>query len=377
MFGKSKDEKVPAPSATAPIQVTAIPAEFYGGKNPIVKFKIVEKEVNLSRMEVGEKKSPLSNTSTVTKVAPPAGALTNRHSVLIWSGVLFVVFLIGATGYYWWQATHLAALPAPHVAIVTPPPVVPIVVVPSIPEVTTTPVVTPTSTATSSAVLLNGGNLEFPSVLLGNSSDQDHDGLTDMEETVFNTNVSLPDTDSDQYSDATEVFNLYSPAVAAPARLIDTDVIQDYENPTFGYRVYYPTNWVIGNVDTAYRDVLFSSVTGESAEIRVFDKTPNQTFDDWFAVWAPSEHTSSLRDFSSVFKLVGRSRSDNLVYYFGDEIHEYVLLYHPLPNSNVVNFREIISMMARSFRLATTPLTVPEQPIVVPTSSVSSSGTNL
>jgi hypothetical protein len=372
MFGKPKNEEVTASNTAVPIQVTAIPTEFYGGRNPIVKFRIVEKEVNLSKMGVGEQKSPFSKTNTTIKIPLSATGLTNRHSILMWSGVLFVIFLAGASGYYWWQAKNLVSPSSPVVPVaVVSPPVVPEATTPNPVTPDINPVVPSTTIpVASSTISLGGGNLEFPSVLLGDSADQDHDGLNDVEEAILATNVNSPDTDNDQYSDSTEIFNLYSPTVAAPARLIDTDVVQDYSNATFGYRLYFPTSWVVGSVDSTNRDVIFSSINGESIELRVFDKTPGQTFENWFAIWAQNEHTSSLRDFSSVFKVVGRSRSDNLVSYFTDGNHVYVLLYHPIPNSNVVNFREIISMMARSFRLATTPTILPEQLIVPPIPTV-------
>ena len=196
---------------------------------------------------------------------------------------------------------------------------------------------------------MNGGVLEVPSILLGSSADSDNDGLSDSEEELFGTDMGKPDTDGDGYEDGLEITNLYSPSVIAPMRLISTDSAKEFMNPYFNYRVYYPASWAAGNVDDKYRDMLFSTITGENIEIRVFDKTPGQTFDDWFSEWAKGEQLGALKDISTVFKGQGRARNDGLVYYFQDENRVYVLVYH-VTGGNTVNYRRVIEMMAQSFR---------------------------
>lgn len=343
MFGKKAVTKFDIDQT---ISVQTIPADFYGGVNPEIKFKRVEKEVVLKttpKLTAPEKKMLDKSTAVGSgSVLHPANILTNKKYAIILGSSLFVVLVAGVSVYYYLQLRQqpTAILPIAPKVVVTPPVVAEPVV--------ETPVVTepaPTTTAPS----LAEAPIEFPSALLGDSPDLDQDNLTDRAEELFGTDPSKPDTDEDGYNDGHEVFYLYNPAGKEPMKLIDSGYMNDYINPVFGYKVYYPLNWAIGNVDESGRDVLFSTITGENIEMRVFDRTPNQTFSDWFAQWAPNEQYQNLANFQTRFTEPGQNRADNLVYYFTDDTHVYVMVYHTT-DSNVVNFRSVMVMMARSFR---------------------------
>jgi hypothetical protein len=151
------------------------------------------------------------------------------------------------------------------------------------------------------------------------------------------------------YSDSHELFYLYNPAGKEPMKLIDSGLVKTYTNPSFGYSLYYPTSWAMGDVDGTYRDVLFSTITGENIEVRVFDKAATTDFMTWFASAAPDQKYGDLVSFEGYFnKLTGFKRKDSLVYYFPTANHVYVLVYHTT-DSTVVNFRTVLSVMARSF----------------------------
>lgn len=347
MFGKKAEN---SPDKLQPtINVQTIPADFYGGVNPVVKFKRVEKEVVLQskpKLTVPEKKMLDKSTAAGSgALLHPVSILTNRKSAIIFGSALFVVLMAGVSVYYYLQLRQqpAALVPPPPQIIVVPTPV-PVVV-----ETTPTEVVEPTTTA--SAPSLAEAPIEFPSGLLGDSPDLDRDNLTDIAEELFGTDPSKPDTDEDSYNDGHEVFYLYNPAGKEPIKVIDSGRVKDYVSPIFGYKIFYPANWALGNVDEEGRDVLFSTITGENIEVRTFDRLPNQTFADWFARWAPNESYQNLADFQTYFGEPGKNRADNLVYYFMDDGHVYVILYHTT-DSNVVNYRSIAVMMARSFRSA-------------------------
>ncbi len=170
----------------------------------------------------------------------------------------------------------------------------------------------------------------------------------------------MPDPDGDKYTDAQEVYNLYNPAGKEPMKLIESALVKEFVNPSFSYRVYQPISWATGAVDQEYRTVLFSTLTGENIEVRAIDKPPSQTFEQWFAEWAPGEKISDLTAFSSVFKENGFRRSDDLVFYFPTADRVYVFTYHTT-DSTAVNYRFVIKMMARSFRFSSTLPTVPER----------------
>lgn len=360
MFGKKADTNIKNDNSGQTINVQTIPADFYGGVNPEVKFKRVEKEVVLEskpKLTAMEKKMlDKSSAAGAGSVLHPANILTNKKYAVIFGASLFGVILAGVSGYYYLQFRQ-----QPKVVIPEQPKIVvetPVVEEPVVVETTTEQVAAPTTTPQS----LADAPIEFPSALLGESPDLDKDNLTDRAEELFGTDPSKPDTDGDGYDDGHEVFYLYNPAGKEPMKIIDSGSMSDYVNPAFGYKVFYPTTWAVGNVDEGSRDVLFSTITGENIELRVFDRLTSQTFADWFAQWAPNEQYQNIADSQTKFGEAVKNRADNLVYYFMDDSHIYVMVYHTT-DSNVVNYRSVMVMMARSFR--SPGFIMPEAPLPV------------
>ncbi|MDO8626079.1 MAG: hypothetical protein Q7K39_01300 [Candidatus Magasanikbacteria bacterium] len=345
MFGKPKNIKSPVPEPELHIQT--IPVEFYGGTNPVVQFKNVKKEV-VKEMIVEVTKRPAAPPGVVSR-QPLARVLTSRKNLILGGSGLFILFA-ALSGVYYWQTTK------PKVVIR----------VGQAPSETATPAVTTPEepiepenlpaleeAAATSPVLEEKSPepaITYPAVVLGDSADRDKDGITDAAEELFKTDPTAPDTDKDKYSDGQEVYNLYNPEGQEPMRLIEAGTVKEHQNTALGYSIFYPTGWAVGNVDSAGRDVLFSTITGEYVEVRAFDKAPAQSFADWFARNAPGERFDALNNFESAFKKPAIRRGDNLVYYFDDAAHWYVIVYHTT-ESTEVNYRSVIAMMARSFRL--------------------------
>ncbi|OGH88737.1 MAG: hypothetical protein A3J93_01415 [Candidatus Magasanikbacteria bacterium RIFOXYC2_FULL_42_28] len=345
-FGKKN--KITEPEINVPVET--IPLEFLGGANPVVQYKDVPKTVERAVapvLSVPEKRA-LDATTTVGAGGKRhlANLLTSRKFIFVGLGVLLVVFAAGASAYYlipyFSKPPVVAVVPAPVVTAPEPLPVVveplPVVVAP-MPEPEPAPVLTEVA-------------MEFPSVLLADSADYDNDDITDAAEELFLTDVGVSDSDNDKYPDGHEIYHLYNPSGKAPVRIIDSGLVTEYANPVFGYKLYYPKNWAVASIDSNHRDVLFSTLTGENIEVRVFDLASGQTLSDWMAVNAPSERLDNLTDFTTAFKLNGKQRSDYLVYYFADGPRLYVLVYHTT-DSNTVNYRIVAKMMARSFQLGT------------------------
>ena len=201
---------------------------------------------------------------------------------------------------------------------------------------------------------------EFPSIFLVDSSDVDNDDLTDAEEEVFNTDSGTWDTDTDGYYDGQEVSNLYNPTGLAPVKLIDAGLIQEYVNPTWQYRVYYPLQWLMGEVDSLSNQVLFSSAPGDFVEIAVLEKDSAVTFATWFGANAKGQNFSDLQKFTNRFQEEGWKRKDNLVAYFVNNNKVYVLVYNSASGGPVL-YRHVIQMMMQSFRPNKTLVTIPDQ----------------
>ncbi len=341
--------------------MSAIPAEFYGETNPSIQFK---SSPPLKTKPAGEKGAVLSKAEKKAfDKATAAGSgqkfhpvtlLSNRKFLIISGSALFLVFIIGASWYYWHQATSVSS-PAPStpaaqpVASVTPPAATPSTPLAPVVVSTSTPSANEVASTISSAATTS---LVFPSSLLGNTVDSDQDGLTDAEEQLFKTDPKNAYTAGNGYSDSSNVYWLYDPTSKDPnARLIDSGLVEQYTNPVFNYKLYYPSSWSIAASDNSNRDVTFSAENGEQVEVRVFDLDPAQSFSDWFSVWAPDQKISDLVPFSTVFHYQGLRRSDYLVYYFADQRYRYVILYHPADAAAAaINYREVIKMMAHSFQ---------------------------
>jgi hypothetical protein len=373
-FGKKETAPLEKPvDASASIPVTAIPADFYGGANPTITFKEVAKVITAREegtMTPGDKKA-LDSATAAGSGAPlhPASVASSHKKIALLGGGLFVLFVAGAAGYYFLTAKKPTPKPvakAPQIAV----PVEPVPVISSTPVVAE-PVITPPAPPQT----ISDARLEFPSILLGRSADLDNDGLTDLEEEIFSTDTTIPDTDEDTHTDSTEVFFLYNPNGKEPIRLIESAVVKEYVNPAVNYRLYYPATWLADSIDAGFLDVLFSTANGDNIEVRVFEKDSNQSFADWFAVNAPQEQYGSLVDFETRFGDKALRRSDKLVYYFVSGSRVYVMVYHAT-NATIVSYPAVLEMMARSFRVDGQSFIVPpQQPLtVVPEPAPAESG---
>lgn len=382
MFGlssKKKNNENHDKNQLKNLTVYTIPKEFYAGKDPVIDLEKEEmtKERKPSKPIKISRDVPITSIQVQTKIKPGrknfshASILLSTRILAITTAVLFVVFVVGIAQYYWEmlnsQQYRKGKNPNNISTTSTAPTTTVVVVAPTttVETVTTTTSTIPETVPTTTPAL-TGGVIEFPSILLGDSADLDGDKLTDAEEDLFSTDPGKADTDGDGYEDFIEIFNLYSPNGFAPTRLLGSGAVSEFTNPVYGYKIYYPSSWIAGNVDPQYKDVLFSTITGENVEVRVFDKVNGQSFEDWFTQWAKGEELGQLKDFKTVFKENGKSRSDNLVFYLEDDKYHYVIVYH-ITGSGAVNYRKVITMMARSFRTSQNKdALLPEQQVIRP-----------
>lgn len=346
MFGK-KTPKTNEPEVN--VEVESMPSAFYGGVNPVVKFKNAEKTVVVGGLSKADKQALDKSTATGAKSdLHPVNLLSSPKFLLISTGILFLVFGMGGGIYYWIKS------PSVPVVVVTPP-IEEIVQQPieTIVGTTTTPeiVIVPTTTEEIKKFVADAIPV-YPASTLGLSTDTDSDDISDLAEQIFKTDPNIADTDQDTYPDGHEVFYLYNPSGKEPMKLIDSGSVKDFSNLVFQYKVYYPADWAVGIVDENSRDVLFSTLTGEHIEVRAIEKETGETFASWFSRYAPQEKMGDLKEFSTVFKDKGLVRSDGLVYYFETAHRVYIFVYHTT-DSYIVNYKVVLTMMARSFRLPT------------------------
>jgi len=116
-------------------------------------------------------------------------------------------------------------------------------------------------------------------------SDLDSDGLSDIEEVMYGTDVRDPDSDGDTFLDGNEVFHRYSPLGLAPQTLRDTGAVDEYENEDLGFTLTYPAQWTVAaEVDAEFQEteeVIFR--TNSTATIRLAASSlEDQIFNDWY-----------------------------------------------------------------------------------------------
>lgn len=341
MFGK-KDASIKI-DPDLNLKISTIPNDFYAGADPTVKFKETEKTVDLNKFSGNVELKAREKTALDASTAK-GGILTSRKFIVIGGIVLFIVFLGGAGLYYWWKLKKPAVTVAPPIATTVPK--IP-VVTPASPAATTTPV----TTTTEPVIPAKPAVFELPSKILALSGDMDNDQISDASEEIFGSDPGNPDTDNDGYPDGHELFYLYNPNGIEPQKLIDSGVVKKFTSGLFGYELYYPQNWAVGAVDQEGRQMLFSTLTGENIEVRVFDLGLGQSFSDWFAQnLPPEEKLTDYQNFQSRFGALAKMRSDNLVYFYYTDSRVFAAIYH-VNGAESINYKAVMEIVARSFMI--------------------------
>lgn len=358
MFGKKLPEKLKQEEPQ--VDVISMPADFYGGVNPVVQYKDVTKTITREKTDITPSEKKMLDHQTKAggdSKFHPVNLLSNKNNLIIGAVGIFIVAILGGSVYYFIQYKKAQQANTVPVTPTSTEVVAPLV---ETPTTTETVEVAPVEPENIPPIRSASENLKLPSQFLYDSKDMDNDKVSDVAEDVFGTDPGNADTDKDVYPDGHEINYLYNPNGFAPKKIIDADIVRDYENQLLFYRVYYPNDWALGEVDTAKRDVLFSTISGENIEISVFDLALGETFSDWFSKNLPQEKYSDLSPFLSVFKVDGLMRKDGLVYYFYDQNRVYIMYYNPAI-STTINYRIVLTMMARSFRLPNSSNEVPTQ----------------
>lgn len=122
-------------------------------------------------------------------------------------------------------------------------------------------------------------NVVVPS---SDNQDSDKDGLTLLEENLYNTSQELADTDKDGYKDGAELLNLYDPTIAG-GTLTNSSLVKVYKNTDFKYQLLMPKKWLVQSLDDSRRQINFvpDSATGEIITIKVTDNTQHLELADW------------------------------------------------------------------------------------------------
>lgn len=321
-------------------EIHIIPAEFYGGVKRPAPSMAPTGSFGAPAAVLPIKPAPAKQLPGLSQ---PTFFKTPKF-IIIAGIVVFVLIISGVTYYYIRQANitrqQLAPKPAPVVQPVPPPPL-PVEAATSTEEIAP-PVATSTPIQPPFSII-------FPFKNYTKTIDTDNDGLTDEEEKIYNTDPTLPDTDSDGFLDTLEIQNLYNPIGFKPVRLFDSGKVKIYQNSTFNYSIFYPGDWIAQSLDSNNKDVMFTAATGEFVEVLVEDNPLKMTAEAWYLGQSPGVDASQLEHFATKEKLEGVKSPDGLVAYLSFEDKIFAINYN-IGLKTEVNFLETLDMMVNSFR---------------------------
>lgn len=291
--------------------IHVIPEAYYGGAVP---KKVLHKEIS---------------SSAGSSAASPSSSKPSRNK-WIFIAAIGGAFLIVVAGSIWYFTRGLRTTPsAPSPQIETPPAIVepPVVEVPPIP--------TPPEP-------------QLP-VEPSPSSDADNDGLTQAEEGIYGSQVTVPDTDSDGFLDGHELVNLYNPSGIAPERLEATGFVTRFKHSTYSYELLYPKAWQL-LPDASARELSFQSATGESIAISVIDNPEHLTARAYGASSAPqatiTDWTTNKANLTGV--LIEETNQLRGVYSAGDFLY---VAHYSISSQGGAAYRRTFEMILNSFRV--------------------------
>jgi len=189
-------------------------------------------------------------------------------------------------------------------------------------------------------------------------ADGDNDGLTDAEETLFGTDPAMMDSDGDIYKDAEEILSLYSPVDSGAIRLFDKkDIVNYYTNPKYGYKLLYPSTWLIQPLNSDDpNDLMIISNQNEFLDVLVYDKKAAQSLKNWYLEMVPTVNATDLKEYQTLKKLNALESPDGFtVYIEGTSKDKVYAVNYNIGLKEQASFSTVFFMAVQSFEL--TPVT--------------------
>jgi hypothetical protein len=285
-------------------------------------------------------------------IAAPAGKKSGGKTILI---VLVIVILLGVSGYLLY-ASMLPAAPAATPALQQPAvtaPTVPVeepkIETPVVPAVTEPAATTPVGTPATAETTFDPTKIRKAELSLVSAVDTDKDGLTNIEEDLFTTDLNLFDTDGDGYKDGAEVSGLFSPLDKGNVLLSAKPMVKEYANEKQNYKILIPKDWLINSVDAATdKDVLFTSSRNEFINVLVDDLKPDQTIDDWYLEKVPTLSKSEIRHFTTLGKIPVIESPDGFTVYFAKDNLVYIINYN-IGLKEAADYPTVFQVVVNSF----------------------------
>lgn len=185
------------------------------------------------------------------------------------------------------------------------------------------------------------------------SVDSDRDSLTDIEETLYDTQKNMPDTDADGYLDGAELIGLFNPLAASGSLLATSGLVNTYENPVFNYQIFYPAKWLARPADQSLKEIIFQSETGEYISVFVEDNIGNEALVNWFNAKFPDENLDLLEKKTTKNNMEALLSADKLTYYLYSEKtpDKVYMVNYNISGKTIINMQTTFEMMVNSFAI--------------------------
>lgn len=187
------------------------------------------------------------------------------------------------------------------------------------------------------------------------STDTDNDGLTDIEETLYHTEVNNPDSDADTTPDGQEILTLADPNQKTEgAQLAASGLINVYTNPTYSYSFFYPSSWLARAIpETNNQEVLVITNTGEFFSITVENNPEGLKPVEWYLRQSPGVDQSLLYS-AIVNNQEAVWNPEHLTLYISKDSRIYILSYN-VGTEKEANFKTSFELMIKSFQFIIQP----------------------
>ena len=181
------------------------------------------------------------------------------------------------------------------------------------------------------------------------SIDSDNDGLTNIEENIFTTQINNPDTDGDGNPDGQEVLTLMHPLNSGEAQLASSGLINVYTNPTYSYSFFYPSSWLARALpETANQEVLVITNTGEFFSITVENNLEKLSPKEWYLRQSPDIAEELLFE-TIIDNQPAIWNPEKLTIYTAKEDRVYAISYN-IGIEKKSNFKTCFEMLINSFQ---------------------------
>ncbi|MGC9049090.1 MAG: hypothetical protein ACP5IX_02650 [Patescibacteria group bacterium] len=192
------------------------------------------------------------------------------------------------------------------------------------------------------------------------SQDQDNDGLTDIEEQIYQTNPNNPDTDGDGQTDGLELINLSDPT-HADGTLALSGLTKVFSNERWLYSFFYPSSWLTKSLpETDMAQIMVIANTGEFFEISVEENPERLTPKNWYLKQATNVNPDDIRE-ATVVNQPAIWSPERLNLYISKEDKIYILTYN-LGTEEEANFKATFKMIIKSFQFTE----IEKEEVVVP-----------